>query len=92
MSGIYIPTGFSPNHDGRNDEFRPLIFGDIEYYHFAVYNRYGHLVFQSNDPAKAWDGTFKGRNQDYNTFVWICTYQLKGQPKETKKGTVVLVR
>lgn len=92
ITGFYMPTGFTPNNDGKNDQLRPLLFGDIAYYHFVVYNRFGQAVFESNDAAKGWDGTLKGSKQDGNTFVWICTYQLKGEKRETQKGTVALLR
>lgn len=55
---IYIPDAFSPNGDGINDVFIP-IFNDIlkvKYYNLEIYDRFGVLVFQSNDPDVAWVG------------------------------------
>jgi hypothetical protein len=45
MTGFYIPNAFSPNNDGRNDVFKPMIFGNVISYSFLVYNRWGQKVF-----------------------------------------------
>ena len=90
--GFHIPSAFTPNKDGRNDLFRPLLYGDIVAYKFAIYNRWGQRVFESSDPSKGWDGNFNGLPQDTNAFVWTCLYQLAGEPSKSEKGTVVLIK
>ncbi|HEX6333254.1 MAG TPA: gliding motility-associated C-terminal domain-containing protein, partial [Flavisolibacter sp.] len=45
LRGFYAPTAFTPNGDGRNDVFRPLLFGRISHYRFSIYNRWGQLIF-----------------------------------------------
>ena len=90
--GFHIPSAFTPNTDGRNDLFRPLLYGDIQTYKFSIYNRLGQLVFESSEILKGWDGKMNGVPQNANTFVWICNYQLSGEPPKSEKGTVVLVR
>lgn len=92
LQGIFVPTAFSPNNDGSNDLFKPLIFGNVLNYHFVIYNRFGQSVFASSELNKGWDGTIKGIPQNGNVFVWMCTYQLSGEAEITKKGTVILVR
>lgn len=69
MKGFYIPTAFTPNRDGKNDFFRPMVFGDIRKYEFMIYNRFGQPVFHTNDITKGWDGRASGTDQDTNTFV-----------------------
>lgn len=92
MKGFYLPTAFTPNGDGKNDVFRPLLFGHVKKYEFTIYNRWGQIVYQTSDLSKAWDGTIGGVMQDPNVFVWICTYQFEGEQVKTEKGTVVLIR
>jgi len=85
-SAIYVPTGFTPNHDGLNDRLRPSYIGIRELAFFNVYNRWGQLVFSTRDLSKGWDGTFKGTIQPAGTYVWLLQatdyigkqYQLKG--------------
>ncbi|HEX7904265.1 MAG TPA: T9SS type B sorting domain-containing protein [Chitinophagaceae bacterium] len=92
MTGFYIPSGFTPNSDGKNDKFRPLLSGNIKLYKFTIYNRWGQVVFQTTEISKGWDGTFSGNNQDSNVFIWKCTYQLEGEKTKMEKGTVMLIR
>ncbi len=88
---IVVPSGFSPNNDGMNDELRPL--GIIEITMFRVFNRWGELVFESTDPNVGWDGTFKGKKVSTDVFVYyaegICP--IDGSPI-LKKGDVTVLR
>ena len=90
--GVYIPTAFTPDNNGKNDLFRPSIFGRLLKYHIAVYDRLGNLVFESNDAAKGWDGRLRGMTQENGAFVWICSYHLQGSAPKSEKGTVLLLR
>lgn len=92
MEGIYVPEAFSPNSDGKNDFFKPLLFGNILNYHFIIYNRFGQPVFESTALNNGWDGTVKGIKQNGNAFLWVCTYQFVGTAKVTSKGSVLVVR
>jgi gliding motility-associated-like protein len=92
MIGFYIPTAFTPGGDGKNDIFRPLLFGQVKKYSFTIYNRWGQAVFQTSELAKGWNGTFAGTRQDNNVFIWTCTYQFDGEEIKTEKGTVLLIR
>ena len=91
-SGLYVPTAFTPNGDGLNDIFRPTLHGNVKQLTFTVYNRFGQLVFQTNNPGKGWDGKFGGILEESNVFVWICKYQFEGEESAIKKGTVLLIR
>lgn len=92
MEGLYVPTAFSPNGDGLNDTFKPLLFGNVQYFRFTIFNRWGEIVFQTNTPGAEWDGRYKGSRQDGHVFVWQCEYGLLGQSPVFKKGTVTIVR
>ncbi len=90
--GYHIPTAFSPNGDGLNDIFRVVPAGISYTESFRIFNRYGQLVFESNQYLKGWDGTFQGKKQPIGNYVWV----LKGLDKNGKvremKGTVLLVQ
>lgn len=92
MNGLYVPSAFSPNGDGRNDLFRPLLFGNVKYFQFAVYNRWGEIIFQSTDLQKGWNGKVKGILQETGVFVWTCTFQLEGDPRRQEKGSITLIK
>ena len=92
LIGCYVPNAFTPNGDGNNDLFRPLLFGNVVKYKFVVFNRWGQQVFQSTLLSDGWDGTIQGVAQPAGTFVWYCIYQLQGEPEQMQKGTVLLLR
>ena len=75
-----------------NDVFTPYLFGEIKYFHFQVFNRWGQTVFRSTTPGTGWDGSYKGLQQESSVFVWVCSYQLAGGETEQKRGTVTIVR
>jgi gliding motility-associated-like protein len=90
--GIYFPTAFSPGNDGKNDKFKPVVSGVLVNYHFTIYNRWGEKVFESTNYTEGWNGSYIGKIQDGNGFVWTCTYQFNGETLQREKGTVILVR
>lgn len=92
MQGFYIPNAFTPNNDGKNDVFKPLLFGNVISYRLIVYNRFGQKVFETTEVAKGWNGALNKSSQHSEAFVWICNYQLAGSAPETKKGSVMLIR
>jgi gliding motility-associated-like protein len=90
--GIYVPNAFSPNNNGRNDIFKPVIYGVIRNYRFSVFNRYGQMVFNSSNPKQGWNGTINGNMPNAGVYVWYCKFELEGQKPRTEKGTVVLIK
>lgn len=92
QEGFFIPNAFTPNKNGLNDNFRPLLFGIVLQYKFKIYNRWGELVFESSQLEKGWNGKMNGRETDSNVFVWTCEFQFEGQKYQLKKGTVTLIR
>lgn len=89
---VYIPGAFTPNGDGLNDVFKPTLIGISGLYDFRIYNRYGELIFQTQDPLKGWDGTFKGKIQDSNSYVWIIKAVNRNGTTVQKQGTVMLIK
>jgi gliding motility-associated-like protein len=82
---------FTPNGDGQNDCFGLKFWGGVKQLDFSVYNRWGGMVFHTNDPNACWDGRFQGREQSAATFI----YQIRAVTvcgTVYRKGTVTLVR
>lgn len=92
IKGLFVPSGFTPNNDGKNDVLAPLLFGNVVSYHFTIYNRWGQPVFQSVKVGEGWNGKVKGMPTDTHVFVWQCRYQLQGEAVQQAKGTVTLIR
>lgn len=89
---IYIPTGFTPNGDGTNDIFRPLPVGIVELEFFRVYDRWGKLMYSTNEYMKGWDGTFNGQPAAISTYVWVVQGKNTNNETVLRKGTVTLLR
>jgi gliding motility-associated-like protein len=90
----YVPTGFTPNGDGVNDVFAPAL-TDVFDYTLAVYNRWGSLVFFSNEIGSGWDGKDKnGKTCDAGIYVWKINFKKYVDPKVLLeyKGMVTLTR
>jgi gliding motility-associated-like protein len=91
-AGMYFPSAFTPNGDGINDYFHPIIIGMKSLDLFRVYNRWGQLLYSGKDAVKGWDGTLGGRSQEAATYVWYAEGTDYKNNKISKKGTVVLIR
>ncbi len=89
---IYVPNAFSPNGDGLNDIFRPLPVGITKLDYFRVYNRWGELVFSTQEYMKGWDGQQRGGPAANGTYVWVVGGLNETGQMVEYKGTVTLVR
>ena len=84
---------FTPNGDGINDLFEVTITGFGEFNTLKVFNRYGHLVFQTNSKDVPWDGTSNGKPMPPGTYYWLFegrnTYY---NTKVVQGGPITLLR
>lgn len=67
----YIPTAFSPNSDGLNDEFRPVLDCDVAFYNLRVYNRWGQEIFSTLDANKSW----QPQNIPLGQYYYLLSYR-----------------
>ena len=90
--GLYVPNAFTPDGDGLNDIFRPVLVGMRSLKYFRIYNRAGAIVYSTNVQNKGWDGTFQGKPQDSGVFVWMVEGEDYLGNIVFEKGSVMLVR
>ena len=69
-SMLTVPNVFTPNGDGHNDEFR-VVYRSIKEFHMWVYNRWGKLVYKSDEPAEGWDGNIGGRPAAEGAYYYV---------------------
>ncbi len=90
-----VPNVFTPNNDGYNDKFE-IIYENIQEFKIKIYNRWGGLVYSSNDINDSWDGTNNGRHSPSGVYFWeiiYTEYNDNDVAKDVKiKGTVSLYR
>ncbi len=87
-----FPNAFSPNNDGVNDTWHPLMYGNHEHYELSIYNRWGERVFHSFTPNAGWDGTHKGVLQNSGTYYFLVKAKCLTGTAEEEKGEVYLIR
>ena len=89
---LVVPNAFTPNGDGVDDIFYPILIGDNAHLKsFKVYNRWGTMVFATNQINQGWDGKFQGIEQPVGTYVFYVEYYDFTEFKSLK-GDVTLLR
>jgi gliding motility-associated-like protein len=91
-AGYFMPTGFTPNNDGKNDCFGIKEWGLITNLEFSIYNRWGARVFFTTNPDDCWNGKYKGVDQDTGVFVFMVKAKTICESSVFRKGTFVLIR
>ena len=92
LDGIFVPTAFTPNNDGKNDDIRPYFGTKFILKEFSIFNRWGERVFTTNKRDEGWKGKINAVEQNPGVYIWILKYvDDKGKTKE-KKGTLMLIR
>lgn len=89
---IWLPNAFTPNGDGVNDILKVL--GNVnrlQSFELMVFNRWGEIVFQTQDKYKGWNGMHKSGVAEIGTYVYMLNYSLNGEPV-MQKGNVALLR
>ncbi|MEP7258737.1 MAG: gliding motility-associated C-terminal domain-containing protein [Flavitalea sp.] len=90
---ITVPSAFTPNNDGINDYLYPSNAYKAENLTFRIYNRFGQVVFQTNDWTHKWNGEFNGHPQSSGGYIWTLTYtNTDTKQKVFLKGSTMLLR
>lgn len=90
-SDVFIPNTFTPNGDGANDVMYARGY-KLEEIYFAIYNRWGEMVFETTDKNVGWDGTYKGRPADVGVFGYYIKVKCYNGLETFKKGNITLIR
>ena len=92
---IYVPNTFTPNYDGTNDVFLPIIDSgiDIYTYRLLIFNRWGEVIFESLNKEVGWDGSYGGEIMQDGVYIWKITFNSPDNEEEYEFiGHVVLLR
>ena len=93
---FYIPSGFTPDEDGLNDTWGPVGQSfEYESYNVQVYDRWGKLIWQTDNPEVQWDGKMRSSLKDVKQGLYAYVFTLRKfntfEPKIIT-GTVTLYR
>ncbi len=86
-----VPNAFTPGRFGQNAVIKVEGFG-ITAMTWRIYNRWGQLVFQSNNPYDGWDGTYRGVVQPMDVYAYTLEAEFSDGTRATKKGDITLIR
>jgi len=86
---IWAPTAFTPNGDGTNERFKVVVLYATKF-QLEIFNRWGEMVYSSNDKDEGWDGTYKSNLAQSDTYIWkvSVTNSLKEQKQITGRVTL----
>jgi gliding motility-associated-like protein len=90
LNEIFVPDAFSPNSDGINDKV--FVRGSIKEFSFSVFNRWGEVVFRTQNQSTGWDGTFRGKELEVGVFVYYLSGTDAAGNAFNKKGNISLVK
>lgn len=85
---LEIPNVFTPNNDGSNDVFMPIVSKGITSMTTQVYNRWGNKIFETNNPSIEWQGDMVSEG----TYFWIIYYTTRKGTEDSMKGYVTLLK
>jgi len=92
---FYVPNAFTPDNDDFNQTFQPVFTSGFDPFNFnmLIFNRWGEVLFESNNADIGWDGTYGGKLVQDGTYIWKITYMLVGVDKRQEMtGHVTLIR
>lgn len=92
LDKLFVPNAFSPNGDGKNDIFRIENFGFQQIDEFRIYNRWGKLVFETQNGLTGWNGLIKGLAAESGTYFYNIKVRMPGNELKTLKGDLLLIR
>jgi gliding motility-associated-like protein len=89
---MYLPNAFTPNFDGRNDFFAPVVDFIPEEYRMFIYDRTGKILFSTTDPLTGWDGSINGSGQAREgVYVYHIEYLSYNGTRQIATGNLTLV-
>lgn len=89
---ILLPNAFTPNNDGLNDKLEFFLIGIDQFKFLRIFNRWGQLVFETNNEKNFWTGTRNGAQQPSDVYVWVAEGIGVDGSLITRKGLVTLIR
>ncbi len=90
---IYVPNIFSPNDDQENDEFCVYPISRCAEYELHIYDRWGELMFESQQSGVCWDGSFRGKPAAVGVYIWTMKFYSEAVHQEkVLSGDVTLIR
>ena len=92
ITKMFIPNAFSPNANGLNEVFKPYGIAYVLRYQMQIYNRWGELLYITQDLHQGWDGTYRGVDVPEGVYMYNISYIGLGNQLENRSGSITLLR
>jgi gliding motility-associated-like protein len=92
LCSVWIPSAFTPDNDGRNDTWAWYGECEPEDFKVEVYDRWGEVIFASNDPFTSWDGKYNGTLSPSGVYAYRVGYRLPYQKRKEVAGSITMLR
>jgi gliding motility-associated-like protein len=89
---MMVPNVFTPNEDGLNDLFFPVINCEFDEYHLVIYNRWGQLLFESFDQHEKWNGKYQDHMVADGVYFYLITYKhlITSKKERYRSGSITV--
>ncbi len=91
---FWVPNTITPDNDEHNQDFLP-VFPDpglVKEYKLLIFNRWGEIVFESNDIEVGWDGSYSGQNVQVGTYIWQIEFSDLESTNYIKNGHINVIK
>jgi len=89
---IIVPDAFTPNNDGVNDVFKQVDCSILNSFNMKIFNRWGEMIFETNDNNQGWDGYFNGKECEMGAYVYVIEYDIEERGEGIEKGSFLLIK
>lgn len=92
LTGVYVPTGFSPDGDGQHETLQLIIGIDVASITFSVFDRWGNRIIKTTDKTFEWDGTYEGKLVNTGAYAYVLEVVYYNGTAELKSGNITVIR
>ncbi len=92
LTGVHIPTGFSPNGDGNNETYSIIVGKDVRSFKFFIYDRWGNKMFTSDTKGFEWDGSYHGEDCNAGIYPYMMEVIYIDGSSELRSGNITLLK
>jgi large repetitive protein len=88
-----LPNAFTPDNNDINDKIKAIGLGNLTVYKLRIYNRWGSLLYETETPTDFWDGNYKGKPMEMDTYFYMMQYECDNDKQaQVSKGEFILIR
>lgn len=89
---VTVPNIFTPDGDGKNESFKPVLTFTPSEYRLIISNRQGRTLFETNDFLEYWDGSDDGKPIPEGVYMWFLKLKTPTGKRISRTGTVTIVK